>query len=413
MRPAKQHRNRLCMVVHADYPADGRVRREARAALEAGYEVDVISVRGEGESAREVVDGVGVRRLPLRHVSGEGTGRMFYEYFAFALLATLALVPAAVKRRYTVVQVHNPPDFLLIAGLLPSLFGSTLLLDVHDLSSHMFGARFNGRLSVEISRALVLLERIAGRMADGVITVHEPYRRELINHGIAPEKISVVMNTPDDAVIRAARRKAVDRSPSGFVVAYHGTISGWYGVDLVLDALAEVRKEVPSARAIILGDGDARAELRERARRLGLAEYVEFSDGWVAEEEALARAADASCGVIPNRPTELNRFALSTKLFEYVALGLPVVVAGLETLTAHFGSDEVTFFTPGDASSLARALTWVALHPHDAAVKTERARMRVERDYSWSASRERYLALIDKRYDRGPAPASAARRARN
>jgi len=199
---------------------------------------------------------------------------------------------------------------------------------------------------------------------------------------------------PDDGVLEAARRKAVDRDGSEFIVAYHGTISGWYGVDLLLDALIELRSEVPSARAIILGDGDARVELQERARRLGLAKYVEFSDGWVEEEQALARAAGASCGVIPNRPTELNRFALSTKLFEYLALGLPVVASGLETLTAHFGSEEVTFFAPGDASSLAQALVWVALHPQEAAVKTERARERIERDYSWTASRERYLATL-------------------
>ncbi len=319
---------------------------------------------------------------------------MLYEYLMFALLAALMLAPSALRRRYAVVQIHNPPDFLLIAGVLPRLFGSTLLLDVHDLSSHMFGARFSGRLSVVISRLLVLLERLAGLMADGVITVHEPYRRELINHGIPAEKISVVMNVPDEGVLEAAEHGKTARNASEFVVAYHGTISGWYGVDLVLDALGALRSEVPTARAMILGDGDARVKLQERALDIGLADHVEFSDGWVAADQALARAASATCGVIPNRPTELNRFALSTKLFEYLALGLPVVVAGLETLTAHFGADEVTFFRPGDAGSLARALIWVAANPQEAAAKTERARERVEREYSWTANRRRYLATL-------------------
>ncbi|MGP0102188.1 MAG: glycosyltransferase [Solirubrobacteraceae bacterium] len=382
------------MVVHSHYPADVRVRREARAASDAGYLVDVISLRGEGERAYEMIDGIGVRRLPLHHVSGGGARRMLYEYLMFALLAALMLAPSALRRRYAVVQIHNPPDFLLIAGVLPRLFGSTLLLDVHDLSSHMFGARFSGRLSVVISRLLVLLERLAGLMADGVITVHEPYRRELINHGIPAEKISVVMNVPDEGVLEAAEHGKTARNASEFVVAYHGTISGWYGVDLVLDALGALRSEVPTARAMILGDGDARVKLQERALDIGLADHVEFSDGWVAADQALARAASATCGVIPNRPTELNRFALSTKLFEYLALGLPVVVAGLETLTAHFGADEVTFFRPGDAGSLARALIWVAANPQEAAAKTERARERVEREYSWTANRRRYLATL-------------------
>jgi glycosyltransferase involved in cell wall biosynthesis len=96
--------------------------------------------------------------------------------------------------------------------------------------------------------------------------------------------------------------------------------------------------------------------------------------------------------VIPNLPTELNRFALSTKLFEYIELGLPAVVARLETLEAHFGDDEVTFFEPGDATSLAAALRWIAAHPAEAEAKAQRARERVARQYSWALSRARYLA---------------------
>ena len=48
-----------------------------------------------------------------------------------------------------------------------------------------------------------------------------------------------------------------------------------------------------------------------------------------------------SVGVVPNLPTRLNRYALSTKLFEYVALGIPVVCADLPTIREHFSDDEV------------------------------------------------------------------------
>jgi glycosyltransferase involved in cell wall biosynthesis len=97
--------------------------------------------------------------------------------------------------------------------------------------------------------------------------------------------------------------------------------------------------------------------------------------------------------VIPNRDSRLNRFALSSKLLEYVALDIPVVVSRLETLAAHFDSDEVTFFEPGDPESLAEAIAWVAEHPAEAREKAGRARRRAEA-YSWPASRARLLEAL-------------------
>jgi glycosyltransferase involved in cell wall biosynthesis len=97
--------------------------------------------------------------------------------------------------------------------------------------------------------------------------------------------------------------------------------------------------------------------------------------------------------VIPNRPSRLNRFALSSKLFEYVSLGIPVVVSRLETLAAHFDADEVTFFESGDVEALAEAIAWVAEHPAEARAKAERAQLRAEA-YSWSASRARLVETL-------------------
>src|SRR5205085_10101871 len=133
---------------------------------------------------------------------------------------------------------------------------------------------------------------------------------------------------------------------------------------------------IPRARGLILGGGDALDAVRTRAADRGLAERVTFT-GWLPAAEALGQISRANCGVIPNLPTELNRFALSTKLFEYIGIGIPVVVAKLETLEAHFSDAEVTFFKPGDPESLADAFRWIATHPDEANAKTGRARERV------------------------------------
>src|SRR5438552_3266478 len=102
------------MVVHGTYPlAEPRVTREAQAARRDGWKVEVIALRGGDEPSRELADGVAVTRLPIRHVRGAGIGAMFLEYLGFALFATVIVAARHIKRRYQVVQVHNPPDFLI------------------------------------------------------------------------------------------------------------------------------------------------------------------------------------------------------------------------------------------------------------------------------------------------------------
>lgn len=383
------------MVVHSHYPlGEPRVQREARAAHEAGFEVHVLSLRGSNESPHETIDGIVVHRAPLSHRRGGSLAMILVEYVAFCVYATAWLGWATLRKPFGIIHVHNPPDFLIVSSVLPRLRGAKTILDVHDLSSHMFGVRIVGATGRVVSRALVLVERLAGRFADRVITVHEPYRAELVRHGIDASKIEVVMNAVDDVVLaRAASRGAAISPPdTRFRIAYHGTLTHWYGADLLVEALAAMRDRGLDAGALIIGAGDAVPDLRARVAALDLGEWVRLTGRYLPIEKALATVKGADCGVIPNRPSEINRFALSSKLFEYVALDIPVVVARLLTLNEHFTDDEVTFFEPGDPTSLAAALSWVATNPESARAKALQAKRRAEA-YSWPASRSALLGL--------------------
>jgi glycosyltransferase involved in cell wall biosynthesis len=224
-----------------------------------------------------------------------------------------------------------------------------------------------------------------------VVTVHEPYARELRRRG-ARREVSVVMNSVDPGVLPPVEQEIADAP--GFRVVYHGTVTAWYGVDLVLDAAKAIGSEVPELVVEIYGEGDAVPALRRHAQELGLDGKVHFHDRWLPQSEILSVVRSASAGVIPNRPSRLNRYALSSKLLEYVELGVPVAVAALPTLQEHFADDEVLFFAPGDAGALAGALLAIARDPAAAKARAEAARRRA-RAYSWTESAERYVRLLD------------------
>ena len=82
--------SRICIIRHYYYPEDPRSRREAEALVEAGHEVDLLALRQAGEPAREVINGVNVRRLPVGHYRGSLL-LYAYEYSAFFVLAFLVL----------------------------------------------------------------------------------------------------------------------------------------------------------------------------------------------------------------------------------------------------------------------------------------------------------------------------------
>lgn len=403
MRPSRPPR--LCVVVHADYPSDVRVARQVRAAIAEGFEVEVIALRAEGETAREIVDGATVRRLGVTHRRGVSLVRLFGEYAGFTLRVFGSLTGAMFSRRPDVIQIHNPPDFLVWAALVPRLLRVPIVFDIHDLSPDMFAMRFEERRGARSAdRLLRFVERTATSLSTAVITVHEPYRRELLARGVRPVKTTVVMNSVDDGVLPAARPS----DDSCFRAVYHGTVTPHYGVQLAVEAMAGLETGGRPASLEIYGAGDAISDLRSRATQLGLDDVVRIHDGYLDQHEVLAKIAGASAGIVPNLPTRLNRFALSTKLFEYIALGIPAVCSDLPTLREYFGPDEVLFFTAGEPEALRAALESIATDPEAARARAEAARRRAER-YSWQTNRELYIDILRSAVERrARSPQSAA-----
>jgi glycosyltransferase involved in cell wall biosynthesis len=388
------------MVLHGPFPVgEGRVSNEARAALDAGWEVDVVAMRKEGEPTRELVDGVDVHRLPLSHEWGGGAVAVAQEYLGFTAMATAKVAVLMKRRRYTVVQVHNPPDFLIAAALVPRILGARVVFDIHDFAPELFAMRFGARRGFGVANACMRrVERLATRFATAIVTVHDPYRRALEARGVPAEKITVVLNSLDERLVPARGSAADERD--GFRIVYHGTITPYWGVVLLIEAAAQIVPDVPNLRVEIYGDGDALPDVRTRVSELGLTERVHLSGRFLPQPEVLERVSSASVGVICNLPEERNQTAIPTKLFEYARLGVPIATGDLLAIREHFSSREVRFFRAGDADDLAVALREIASSPEAAQARADAARQRYE-SYAWPVSARRYVELLE-RLDSGP-----------
>jgi glycosyltransferase involved in cell wall biosynthesis len=383
----------LCMVVHGPYP-ENRVAAEALAAIDAGWSVDVVAMRRPGERAEEITDGVRIYRLPMWRMRATGLLAAAREYVGFTLLATARIAALFRRRRYAIVHVHNPPDFLILASIVPKALGARVIFDIHDFAPELFSMRFSSKRGAEPAvRVLRLVERLVTGFADGVVTVHEPYRRALTTRGVPADKITIVLNSLDERLVpNEQQAPAVDDT---FRVVYHGTITPHYGVELLVEAAARLASAEPTLQVDIYGDGDALENVRARARELGISDRVYTSGRFLPQDEVLRRVRGSRAGVVSNLPIARNADAMPTKLFEYAFLGVPIVTADLPAIREHFSTEEVLFFAPGRADALADALREVAADRHAAEARAEAARRRYD-EYRWDKSAARYIELLER-----------------
>src|SRR4051812_21485673 len=119
------------MVVHQYYHHDGRVRRYAESLIDAGMQVDVLCPRDKGYPPVAWDHGSRIFTVP---VSRGYRGPLSYlvEYVVALLLFTVWLLVLHIRNRYKIIHIHNMPDFLVFAGLIPKLMGAKLILDIHD-----------------------------------------------------------------------------------------------------------------------------------------------------------------------------------------------------------------------------------------------------------------------------------------
>lgn len=384
-----------CMVVHAYYPlGETRVEREAQVLVQAGYQVDVICLRDDGERPVETIDGINIYRLPVQRSKRKGAAIQLLEYLSFFLLVFFKLSVLHWRQRYNVVQVHNLPDFLIFAGLIPKLTGAKLILDLHDLMPEFYASRFETDLTSRPVRLIIWQEQLSCRFADHVITVSEHWRQTLIQRGVAADKCSVVMNVADDRIFHWSADHAKPAGANGrFRLIYHGSIVYRYGLDLAILAIDQVKNDIPNIELVILGKGNYVDTLNQMVQELHLEQQVVIHNELRPTEELPEIINTADLGIVPYRNDTFTSGLLPTKLMEYAALGLPTVAARTTAIERYFNHTMVALFEPDDVNSLAQCLRELYASPERLAALVQGSKIFNER-YCWLKIGAEYRELV-------------------
>jgi len=387
---------RMAVVLYSYYLSDPRPRRETEALVSAGMEADVICLRSDpSEPAFESVNGVNIYRVPLkRRRSGALTYAMQYGFFFLSAFWRLSLW--TLKRPYKLVHVHNMPDFLVFTAVAPRLRGAKLILDLHDPMPELFCGIYGMKSDHRIFRLLRALERWSIQFADKVLTPNISFRNLFASRNNAPEKIKIVMNSPDmtifDGAKAAARVKPSGKRP--FRMMYHGLLVERHGLDLAIEAIARLRGRIPDVALELYGEKTPYVDrILRQIDELKLQDVVHYH-GHKSQTEIAQIICDIDLGLIPNRLNQFTAINFPTRIFEYLAMGKPLIVPRTRGIQDYFGEDEILFFEPENLADLEKKIEWACLHPAELAAVMEKGRA-IYRRHSWNVQRAQLLGMVD------------------
>jgi glycosyltransferase involved in cell wall biosynthesis len=377
-------------VAYSAFPADTRVKRELDALRDTGRRRAVIALRGTGERGVERRDGVTIVRVPGRKSRG-GILSYLQEYAGFILRSRRLVARHRAFQNVAIVHVHTLPDFLLWAALPAKARGARLVFDMHEIFPEFAAAKFPPPVGTAFAWLAQRIERWARRRADLTVTVNRPINELLTARPIGkPERRIVVHNTPDPNDFGADPVRSPENG-STLETIYHGTLTRLYGLDVAIQAAGQAHRDGLPVRLTILGGGADDRALRQLTAESALGEIVRF-EGPLPQSRLRERLARCDAGIVPTRLNGMTRYSLSTKLLEYVHLGIPVLAARLPSYQRYFDESVLWYWTPGDAIDLARALREFAAAPAGERIDRARRARAALASVSWPRERVTLLA---------------------
>jgi glycosyltransferase involved in cell wall biosynthesis len=265
---------------------------------------------------------------------------------------------------------------------------------IMEINSPLFEerSRFGG---LALRRLARWSERTAWRGATFALPVTEVLADIVKQAGVDPDRLVVVPNGIDLAKFRNApapeEAKARLSLEGRFVLGFTGFMREWHRLDRVLDYMAGSSDR--SLHLLIVGDGPARPQLEAHAERLGLRDRMTIL-GIVARQQVAACMAAFDIALQP----AVVAYASPLKLFEYLAMGLPIVAPETSNIRevlrdAHNG----VLFDPSSDGSFAAALQRVC---SDRALRerlSQAARRTIEEQgLTWNRNAQRVTELMER-----------------
>ena len=365
---------RVVHLTSVHQPFDVRIfHKECKSIARAGYDVTLIAAHDRDETR----DGIRLRAIPIH---SRRLSRM--------TLGVWSAYREALRQDADLYHFHDPE--LIPVGLLLRMKGKKVIYDVHENTQADLAAKHYvpQLLRQPLGWLVGFIERRAARRFSAVVPATITFA---LRFDPSKDHVVVVENYPAvDELQAETRRPWEQRSAS---VAYVGV-------------LAKDRCVTQMVRAMALLPSDLQVTLK-LAGRFSPEEFQMELDGidgmnrthflGTLDRAGVAKLLGGVCaGLVILRPTTQFLQALPTKMFEYMSVGIPVIVSDFPRLREIvFGARCGLLVDPLDPCEIAQAVEYLVRHPEEAEEMGRRGQEAVRDRYNWTSEERKLIDLYE------------------
>lgn len=246
------------------------------------------------------------------------------------------------------------------------------------------------------------LEQQAALEADLVITLTEELADELASWGVPRERIEVVPNAVNAERFQpmaadAAIAKELKLKPGVPVIGYAGSAVAYEGLELLMEAMATLKKNGQVFTFVLVGDGKVIDTVKAKAKELGIEGECRFT-GRVPFEEVPRYLSCMDILPIPRLSSAVTEMVSALKPLEAMAMGKALVLSDVSPHTTMAGpnGERARLFTKDSAKALSDALQALIDSPQERARLGQAARAWIEQERTWNHVTRRYADALQR-----------------
>jgi len=365
--PAEKHQATICHLSSVHIRSDVRIFYKQCAGLaKAGLKTHLVVADGLGNERKMAV---------LIHDVGLPKGRK-----QRMLTAPMKVMLKALSLKADIYQIHDP-ELIPVAMLLKVISGKPVIYDIHECYPELFLHKeylsvFQGKL---VSAIIRQLEKLAVSFFDASIAatehISEQFKQVLVLHNYP--LLSEWQNVPDTPQRFHSRN-----------ICYLGSITRERGLTQLVKAL-----ELVDCTLHLAGAYEPKEYREELAKLRGFEKVIEY--GYVNRVQAAELLAKCAIGVVFLERCPNYIHSLATKMFEYMAAGLPIIVSDLPAnvkLLDRAGCGR--YLDPMESKNIAKAIEELLSEPEKLSLMGAKGKSMVTQELSWEAEEPKYHSLV-------------------
>lgn len=371
---------KVCILSSVHLALDNRVfYREARSLIKAGYEVTLIAVHPRDE----IKDGVHIIGLPK--IPRWQRPRLWVDIFQ-----------RARAENADIYHFHDP-ELLLVTPWLRWMTGKPTIYDIHEVYADFIKVKdyLPVWLRYPIAWIFRWLEPLLTRLQSALIFSDDEISKTFDNIN-CPK--TTLFNFPSIDFVKAAKTQTQSVSERSPIILHLGGHERNRGTQLMIEAFSQVIQSQPDARLLLVGHfmpPNLEEEVRAQVKAESLNQKVTIT-GRVPFEKIGDYLTQAAVGWVPWQPYPKNEKNIPTKLFEYMAYGVPVVASDLASTRPFVINAENGYcVTASDPSAHAQAILEVLKNPKKARWMGQSGQDDAQNRYNWNSEESKLWALYE------------------